>query len=34
MAHIVSYQEETLLGLIAHKDMMRMVQKSHKTLAN
>jgi hypothetical protein len=33
MAQVVSYQEETLLGLIAHKDMMRWSERSHKDLA-
>jgi hypothetical protein len=33
MAQIVSYQEETFLGLIVHKDMMRWYEKSHKALA-
>jgi hypothetical protein len=33
MAQDLTYQEETLLGLIAHKDMMRWYKKSHKALA-
>jgi hypothetical protein len=33
IAQVVSYQEETLLGIIAHKYMMRWSERSHKTLA-
>ena len=33
MDQIVSYQAETLLDLIAHKDMMGWSEKSHKALA-
>jgi hypothetical protein len=33
MTRIVSYQEETLLGLIAYKEMMRWSEKAHQVLA-
>jgi hypothetical protein len=32
MDRVVGYQEETLLGMIVHKDMMRWSERSHKTL--
>jgi hypothetical protein len=33
MTQIVDYQEETLLGLMAHKDIMIWDEESHKVLA-
>jgi hypothetical protein len=32
MAHVVSYQEETMLGLMALKEMSRWFKWSHRVL--
>jgi hypothetical protein len=34
MEQIVRYQEDTFLGMIAHKDIMRWYEKSHKDLTH
>jgi hypothetical protein len=33
MAQVVNYQEETLLGMVSHKDMLRWSEREHKALA-
>jgi hypothetical protein len=33
MAQVVGYQEETLLGMITHKYMLRWSEKEHKKIS-